>query len=117
MNMQVGLKPIGATSTAETSAASFAQLSAEGMRKQGAQLYELIVGHQRNGGQDMTGRELQQAYEARFSVRIDAGAISSAVSKLVAAGKLRRRDVPRACAVTGRAVLPVFVPAKQASLV
>jgi hypothetical protein len=43
--------------------------------------------------------------------------ISSAVNRLVAAQRLQRSEKNRPCLVTGREILPVFAPAKQASLV
>lgn len=107
----------GTTTTNETKAASFAQVGAREMKRLNEQLRDLVVGHQINGGRDMTGREIQRAYEARYGKRIESGTVSGAVNRLVAAGVLARRDVTRACAVTGRAVLPVYAVARQASLV
>ena len=105
------------TTTAETKAASFAQVGARELKRLNEQLRDIVIGHQVNGGRDMTGREIQRAYEARYNKRIESGTVSGAINRLVASGVLARRDVTRACAVTGRAVLPVYAVARQASLV
>ena len=103
--------------TADTRSDSFASLSAGALKNLNDQLVDLVQGHQRNGGRDMSGRELQQAFEARYERRMEMSSISSAVNRMVTAGRLQRSEHARQCAVTGREILPVFAPAKQASLV
>ena len=72
------------TTTAETKAASFAQVGARELKRLNEQLRDLVIGHQVNGGRDMTGREIQRAYEARYSKRIESGTVSGAINRLVA---------------------------------
>lgn len=107
----------GAVTTADTRGDSFARVSAGDLKRLNEQLLDLVLGHQRNGGRDMSGKELQQAYERRYSRRIEMSSISSAVNRLVAAERLKRSEKHRPCLVTGREILPVFAPAKQAGLV
>lgn len=113
MNMQPA--PINATSTAETSAASFKNVSAKSMKRLNDDLFDLVQGAQRNGCKDLSLRELQQAYELRHSKRIELGTVSGAVTRMVAANKLVRDSTPRRCHVTGREILPFCVPATQVS--
>lgn len=107
----------GVVTTADTRADSFARVSAGELKRLNEQLLDLVLGHQRNGGRDMSGRELQQAFERTYQRRVEMSSISSAVNRLVAAQRLQRSEKNRPCLVTGREILPVFAPAKQASLV
>lgn len=107
----------GAVTTADTRGDSFARVSAGDLKRLNEQLLDLVLGHQRNGGCDMSGRELQQAFEAKYQRRIEMSSVSSAVNRLVAAERLQRSEKSRPCLVTEREILPVFAPAKQAGLV
>lgn len=86
-------------------------------------IVDICVAAQRNGAQDLSGREIQQLYEQRYSaeqgraVRIEMSSVSSRVNALVSAGRLQRLDIPRACSVTGSSILPVRVPMTQTRLV
>lgn len=111
----MNMPAIAPTTTGETSAASFKSVSAASLKSLNDQLLDLVLGAQRNGCKDLSMRELQQAYELRHAKRIDMSSISGAVNRLVSAKKLVRDAAPRACHVTGRAILPVSVPATQAS--
>lgn len=106
------------TTTAHTSAASF---DAERPRWQASKqkaLFDLVLGAQRSGAAaDMSMRELQAAYERRHGQRIELSSISSCCHGLVAAGRLVRATPVRPCTITGRDILPLSVPAKQARLV
>lgn len=94
-------------------------LDAIGLRKmagQRRQVFDIVVGAQRNGASDLSLREIQRRYEGLHGVRIDVGTVSARVHNLVAAGWLHRRGDIRACSVTGQNVHAVFVPLAQARL-
>ena len=107
--------PVTPTSTLETSATAFKQVSAKQLKCLNDELLDLVVGAQLHGAKDMSLRELQQAYEARHNKRIELGTVSGAVTRMVAANKLVRNTMPRHCAITSREILPFCVPATQAS--
>lgn len=103
-------------STLETSAES---LHAVGYRKMAAQqreIFDVVLGCQKNGMQDMSLTEIRDTYERLHSKRIDLNRVSSRVSDLVAAQRLERRSEARPCSISQRNVHPVFVPAKQVRL-
>ena len=85
-------------------------------------ILNVCIAAQKHGAADLSGREIQQAYELHFSmvegrtVRLDASTISSRINSLVSAGRLERMPC-RPCAVTGRNISPVRVPMSQARLV
>lgn len=106
----------GTATTTDTSAASFDALSLRQRDTKQQQLLDLVVGAQRNGRADMSGRELQADYERVHGQRIESASVASCLNGLVAAGRLQRATVMRACSVTGRDILPVFVPVTQARL-
>lgn len=107
----------GTTTTADTSAASFDIERPRWQASKQKQLFDIVLGAQRNGAADMSMRELQAAYERLHSKRIDMSSVSSCCNGLVTAGRLVRATGVRACLVTGRDILPLSVPAKQAGLV
>lgn len=81
------------------------------------QLFDLVVGAQRNGTQNMTRKELQQAWEHRHSKRTGDGNVSGRVSEMVRDGYLVELGDKRQCRVTTELAKVFFVPAQQASLV
>jgi hypothetical protein len=85
--------------------------------KQQAEIFDVVLGAQRNGTDNMSLTEIRDAYERRYGRRIDVARVSARVSDMVAAGRLVRIADTRPCAVTGRLVHPVLVPAKQARLI
>lgn len=94
-------------------------LDAMGLRKMAGQrrvVFDIVLGAQRNGAQDVSLREIQQRYERLYGKRIDVSTVSARVHNLVAAGWLHRRADIRACSVTGQGVHAVFVPPSQARL-
>ena len=84
-------------------------------------ILDICIASQKHGAADLSGREIQRAYESHFSmvegrtVRLDASTISSRINSLVAAGRLQRMPC-RPCAVTGRNISPVRVPMAQVRL-
>lgn len=111
--------PLGVPSIQRATDTSAQALDAMGLRRMAGQrreVFDIVVGAQRNGARDLSLREIQQRYEARHGKRIDVSIISARVHNLVAAGWLRRRDDVRRCDITGMAVHPVYVPEKQARL-
>ena len=105
------------TTTAHTSAEALNRLTQCKRKRLQDELHDICLAAQRNGADDMSGREIQAAYERLTGKRIDASSISSRINSLVAAGRLVRLDISRACKVTGNNILPVRVPATQARLV
>lgn len=77
---------------------------------------DIVLTAKRNGIDDLSGREIQQRYEAQYiGKRIEASTISSRVNSLIAANRLERGP-ERPCKVTGRNILPVRPVAQQARL-
>lgn len=100
----------------DTSAQALDAMGLRRMTGQRREVFDIVVGAQRNGARDLSLREIQQRYETRHGKRIDVSTVSARVHNLVTAGWLHRRADVRACDITGMAVHPVFAPAKQARL-
>ena len=81
------------------------------------QIHDICVTAQRNGHDDMSGKEIQERYEAIYGKRIDASSVSARINNLVAAHRLVRLETQRPCRITGRDIHPVRVPLTQARLV
>lgn len=79
-------------------------------------IFDICLAAQRNGADDLSGKEIQSKYELLYGQRIDAGTVSARVNNLVTAKRLERSRTARACAVTGRDIYPVRVPATQVRL-
>ena len=101
---------------ARTSAMALDAMGLRDMARSNRAIFDICVGAQRNGARDLSLREIQQRYERLYSKRIDVSSVSARVHSLIEAGWLHRRAEPRACSITGRSVLPVFAPEKQARL-
>lgn len=81
------------------------------------QLYDLVLGAQRNGADNLTRRELQQAWEYRHNKRIGEGNVSGRVAEMLAGRWLIQSTNRRTCRVSGSlSVHTVFVPAVQGRL-
>lgn len=80
------------------------------------ELFDIVLGAQRNGARDMTAKEIQDAYERKKSKRVGDGNVGGRVSEMVRDGYLVRADERRVCLVTGDKSVPVFVPEGQARL-
>lgn len=110
----------GAVTTADTRADSFARVSAVRMKSLNDKVVDLVRKHQGNGGKDMSCKEIQSALELMYpGSRFEMSTLSGCLTKLVNAGRLQRGN-PRRCLVNQEStakILPVFAPAKQASLV
>ena len=104
--------PAPAAGAAHTSALALDAMGLRTLARSNRAIFDICVGAQRNGACDLSLREIQQRYERIYSKRIDV----SCVHSLIEAGWLHRRAEPRACSITGRSVLPVFAPEKQARL-
>lgn len=102
--------------TLDTSADALQALPLRDRQRQMSAVFDVVLGHQRGGGRDMSLTELRDAYERAHGTRIDLNRVSARVTDLVHAGWLQRRPDTRACSVSGRQILPVFVPEKQARL-
>ena len=101
---------------ARTSVIALDAMGLRAMARSNRAIFDICVGAQRNGARDLSLREIQQRYERLYSKRIDVSSVSARVHSLIEAGWLHRRADPRACSITGRSVLPVFAPEKQARL-
>ncbi len=108
--------------TLATSAQSLQAMGNTAQMQIQTKILDICIAAQKHGAADLSGREIQQAYEAHFSmvegrpVRLDASTISSRINSLVSAGRLVRMPC-RPCAVTGRNISPVAVPMTQVRLV
>jgi len=108
--------PAPAAGAAHTSALALDAMGLRTLARSNRAIFDICVGAQRNGACDLSLREIQQRYERLYSKRIDVSSVSARVHSLIEAGWLHRRADPRVCSITGRSVLPVFAPEKQARL-
>lgn len=106
----------GVPNTRATSAQALQQLGLPALTGQRRQIFDIVVGAQRNGIADLSLQEIRQRFEALHNTRIDLSTISARVNNLCVAGWLVRLPASRACTVTGREVHPVRAPEKQARL-
>ena len=106
----------GPDDTRRTSAIARDALGLRTRQKAMFAVFEVVLDCRRKGVRDMSLSEIQRAYEGATQSRMDLNRVSARVCDLVNTGWLPRRADTRACAVTGRAVCPVFVPKKQARL-
>lgn len=100
----------------DTSAAARDAFGWRRTARQQAEIFDIVLGAQRNGADDMSLTEIRDAYERLHGRRIDLNRVSARVTDLVAAGRLERRQDTRPCSVSQRPIHPVFVPAHQARL-
>lgn len=108
------------TSTPPTHATSAQALATIGQRtvmNVQDRIHDICVAAQRNGTDDLSGKEIQERYEHLYSKRIDASSVSARINNLIAAKRLERLATVRPCRVTGHDIHPVRVPATQARLV
>ncbi|GAB2704097.1 LexA family transcriptional regulator [Comamonas sediminis] len=101
--------------TNDTKAEAFAQQSCEQLARLQREMLEIVRGVVRNGGKDVSARELGQRWEALHNKRIGEGTVSSTINKLITKGVLERGQA-RACAVTGKTIKPVVPVAQQQRL-
>lgn len=78
-------------------------------------VYDLLLGNQRNGVQDMTRTEIRYSYEMLYGKRIDDGRVSSIISKLLKANMVGEGNV-RICSRTQRNKGTVCISAEQARM-
>lgn len=100
-----------------TSAASLAAMRQPDIKQLQDKIHDICVAAQRNGYDDLSGKEIQARYELLYGHRIEASSVASRVNNLVTAGRLERVQQVRPCTVTGRDIRPVRVPMKQVRLV
>jgi 1,2-phenylacetyl-CoA epoxidase catalytic subunit len=103
--------------TRQTSAQALDRIGLPGLKQLQDKLHDICVAAQRNGIDDLSGKEIQARYELQYGQRIEASSVASRVNNLVTAGRLERVKVARPCKVTGRDIHPVRVPMKQVRLV
>lgn len=99
-----------------TSVQALDALGNKGVGKRDTEIFNIVIGANRNGIPDLSGREIQQRYEFELSKRIDTSTISGAISRLVCAKRLER-TAPRSCSITGFNIVPVRVVVQQVRLV
>lgn len=100
-----------------TSAKALAAMPLPDIKQLQDKIHDICVAAQRNGYDDLSGKEIQARYELLYGHRIEASSVASRVNNLVTAGRLERVQQVRPCAVTGRDIHPVRVPMKQVRLV
>lgn len=102
--------------TRDTSSAALAQVGLRKMAKQQQEIFDVILGAQRNGSDDLSLTEIRDLYERVHGKRIDLNRVSARVSDLIGARRIERKQDTRPCSVTGRPIHPVFVPPTQPRL-
>lgn len=102
--------------TKDTSAQALEAIGWKKMAAQQREIFDVVLGCQRNGMPDMSLTEIRDTYERLHSKRIDLNRVSARVSDLIAAKRLQRKEDTRPCSVTTKNIHPVFVPAHQAGL-
>lgn len=103
-------------STLDTSATARRAITGREMAQKQREIYDIVVGCQRNGQPDMSLTEIRDTFERLHGRRIDLNRVSSRVSELVSAGRLVRATGTRPCSITSRSVEPVSVPPQQGRL-
>jgi hypothetical protein len=99
-----------------SSSESFKQLSPKKLAAKMAEILDVVSMCHRAGLPDLSLSEIQQAYERHHQRRIDLNRVSARVYDLVRAERLVRLTETRACRVTGRNVLPVYVKPLQSTI-
>lgn len=100
-----------------TSAQALAAIGQRTVMNLQDRIHDICVAAQRNGMDDLSGKEIQERYERLYSKRIDASSVSARINNLISAKRLERLTTVRPCRVTGHDIHPVRVPATQARLV
>lgn len=112
--METSLSKTGVRST---SAQSLGAMSVAGLKTLQDYIWDICSQAQQGGAKDLSMREIQVKYEKKyFPRRLDISSISGRVHNLILADRLERLEKSRACGVTGRQILPVRVPMKQAGM-
>lgn len=104
------------STTSETSAQALNQIGLPKLKGELDKIHDIVLAAHRHGIDDMSGREIQQRYEQIHGKRIDSGTVSARCNGLIAAGRLERCRIARACHVTGKDIHPVRVVAQQSRL-
>lgn len=102
--------------TEHSSAQALDALGNKGVGKRDSEIFNIVLGANRNGIADLSGREIQQRYEFQTSRRIDTSTISGCISRLVCAKRLERTPA-RSCSITGFNIVPVRAVVQQTRLV
>lgn len=102
--------------TLDTSSESLRALAPKKLARQQQEIYDVVLGAQRNGRPDCSLAEIREAYERLYGKRIETGRISARVADMVAAGRLCKREDTRRCGITSRNIRPVYVPEQQARM-
>lgn len=110
------MSDVAVFTTNDTKAASLAAITNKQASKLQREVIDVVRDMHKKGASDASMREIQHEYEATYLTRLELSTLSSAVNRLVGAGLLARKDKPRHCSITAREVMPIFVPAKQATL-
>jgi len=83
-------------------------------KTQADRIESILASHQRNGGADMTTREICEAYERMWQVMLFPNQAEGRLASLEAAQRVVcDRENRRKCRVTGQTVKVYFVQAQQ----
>ncbi len=99
-----------------TSAKALASIRTPDLKQLQDKIFDICLAAQRNGLDDLSGKEIQARFELLYGKRIEASSVASRVNNLVTAGRLERLQQVRPCTVTGHDIHPVRVPMKQVRL-
>lgn len=102
------------SNVSSTSRDALQSFGLSGQKTQADAIFVVVQQACRSGIKDMSLQEIKQAYRRLYEREIDVSSVSARVNNLVAAQRLVRDTDTRPCAVSGKGVHPVSVPAKQA---
>jgi len=78
------------STTSHTSAQALAALGNTGKKIMLDQIEDICLAAQRNGADDLSGKEIQQRYELQYGKRIESSTVAGRVNDLVTVRRLER---------------------------
>lgn len=103
-------------SPAASSARALDGVGLQGQQTQRMKVLHVVRQAAAQGVRNMSGREIQVAYQREFGDWLDMSTLSARINNLVAGNQLERLTESRHCGVTGKDILPVQVVPKQGSV-
>jgi len=104
-------------SSLDAKAQVFWDLSPKLMAQFQGRLLAVLVQERQQGVQNMSAKELREAYFKATGAWVDMSSISSTVNGLVKGKRVERLNFLRKCGVTGHDITPIRAVPKQQSLV
>jgi len=104
-------------SSLDAKAQVFWDLSPKLMAQFQGRLLAVLVQERQQGVQNMSAKELREAYFKATGAWVDMSSISSTINGLVKSRRVERLGFLRKCSVTGHDITPIRAVPKQQSLV